>query len=174
MNSSDRSSFANACRAGLAGVAMALLAGCATGETAYQSQAQQIGALQQARETLLRDLQDCSTRYGFNPNDPALPENTLGPNELEWRNCAYEAARDYTAVNTPLALDFATLIDEDQKMTQALAAGQITRSERRARLQPLIAAVHDKEMQQIEALEADQAKKDELVRRVTEGLRGFN
>lgn len=174
MNSSDRLSFAYACRAGLAGAAMALLAGCGTGETTYQSQAAQVETLQEARERLLRDLQDCSTRYGFNPNDPALPENALGPNELDWRDCAYEAARDYTAVNTPLALDFATLIDEDQKMTQALAAGQMTRSERRARLQPLIAAVHEKEMQQIEALEADQARKNELVRQVTEGLRGFN
>lgn len=175
MTAPARPLSARARGAGLSILVLALAAGCSsTGETTYQSQTEQVGTLQQARERLLEQLQDCGTRHRYDPDDPALPENGLGPTELEWRQCAYEAARDYSAVNTPLALDFATLIDEDQKMTQALAAGQMTRSERRARLQPLIAAVREKELEQIEALAADQARKDALARQITEGLRGLN
>ena len=160
--------------AGVAALILALAAGCTTGESTYEAKAEQAGALQAARDRLHQELRDCGTRYNYDPNDPSLPERGVTPNELEWRQCAYDAARNYTSVNTPLALDFATLIDEDQKMTQALATGQMTRSERRERLRPLIAAVHEKEVNQIEAIEADQARKDELARQTIEGLRGFD
>jgi len=156
--------------AGLALLMLAAVAGCTAGETS-RTRSDEAEALLAARDRLDAALRSCSERYPYDPNDPSLPERALGPNELEWRQCAYEAAREYSAVNTSLALDFATLIDEDQKLTQALAAGEITRSERRSRLQPLITAVHEKELEQIEELEADRARQDALVRRITEGLR---
>jgi hypothetical protein len=161
-------------RLAVAAFALTLVAGCTGGETTYESNAARADALREARQQLIADLRSCSERYDYNPNDPNLPENGLAPHEQEWRQCAYDAARNYTRVNTPLALDFATLIDEDQKMTEELAAGQITRSERRERLQVLIEAVHDKELAQLEALEADPAREQDLVRQVTEGLRGLN
>ena len=161
-------------RIGLAAAVLALAAGCTSGQTTYGAKSAQAEALRQARETLIADLRDCSARYDYNPNDPNLPENALAPNELEWRQCAYDAANAYTAVNTPLALDFATLIDQDQQMTEQLAAGEITRTERRERLRVLIEAVHEKELAQLETLEAEPAREQELVRQITEGLRGLN
>lgn len=148
--------------------------GCTSGQTAYEAKSAQADALRQARQQLVDDLHACSTRYAYDPEAPNLPENALAPDELEWRECAYDAARNYTAVNTPLALDFATLIDEDQKMTTALANGEMSRTERRDRLRVLIQAVHDKELEQLRSLDSQEAREQELVRQVTNGLRGLH
>lgn len=161
-------------RIGLAALVLALAAGCTPGQTTYESNQAQAEALRAARQQLVDDLRDCSARYDYDPDAPGLPQNGLAADELEWRQCAYDAARAYTDVNTPLALDYATLIDEDEKMTAALAAGEMTRAERGERLATLIEAVHQKELAQLEALEADPAREEDLVRQVTDGLRGLN
>lgn len=156
------------------GALLAGLAACTSGQTAYEAKSAQAETLRQARQQLVDDLRACSARYAYDPDAAGLPENALAPNELEWRQCAYEAARDYTAVNTPLALDFATLIDEDQKMTAALANGEMSRTERRERMRVLIQAVHDKELAQLESLDSQEERERELVRQVTDGLRGLH
>jgi hypothetical protein len=154
------------------------LAACASGGSsssgAGNTAAAKADTLVDAREKLVAALTDCSSRYDYDPEAPGLPENALAPNELEWRDCAYAAAREYTRVNTALAVDFTTLIDEDQRLTQAVADGQMTRTERRQRLQPLIEGIRQKEEEQIQSLESDQARNLDLTRQVTEGLRGLH
>jgi len=154
------------------------LAACSSGggasDTASNTAAAKADTLVDAREKLVAALKDCSGRYDYNPEAPGLPENAVAPHELEWRDCAYAAAREYTRVNTALAVDFTTLIDEDQRLTQAVAGGQMTRTERRQRLQPMIEGIRQKEEEQIQSLESDQARNLDLTRQVTEGLRGLH
>ena len=159
-------------RIGCAAIALAFVAGC-TAPTAYKENTATAELLRQARQQLLSDLQACSARYNYDPDEPGLPEDRLAPYELQWRSCAYDAARDYTQVNTAMAIDFATLIDQDKALTADLAAGEITRSERRLRLKALIENVHQKEVEQLESLETDAARDLELIHQVGDGLRGL-
>jgi hypothetical protein len=42
-----------------------------------------------ARDKLIADLQQCSQRYGYDPNHvQGVAENALAPQELQWRQCA--------------------------------------------------------------------------------------
>ena len=156
------------------------LAACTSGGSGSRSSgagdtaAAKADTLVDGREKLVAALKDCSGRYDYDPEAAGLPENALAPNELEWRDCAYAAAREYTRVNTALAVDFTTLIDEDQRLTQAVAGGQMTRTERRQLLQPMIEGIRQKEEEQIQSLESDQARNLDLTRQVTEGLRGLH
>jgi len=161
-------------RNALAALLLALAAGCTSGSgTADDSAATKANTLVDAREKLIAALKDCTGRYNYDPEAPGLPENALAPNELEWRDCAYAASRDYTRVNTALAIDFTTLIDEDQRLTQQVASGQLTRTERRQRLQPMLDGIRQKEEEQIQSLESDQEHNADMVRQVTDGLRGL-
>lgn len=160
-------------RNAFAALILALAAGCAGAGPADDSAAAKANTLVSAREKLIAALQDCTGRFDYDPEAPGLPENALAPNELGWRDCAYAAAREYTRVNTALAVDFTTLIDEDQRLTQQVARGQMTRTERRQRLQPMIEGIRQKEEEQIQSLESDQAHNADLIRQVTEGLRGL-
>ncbi len=169
-----RHPFPHAFRSILAVLLLALAAGCANGGDGADSAAAKADSLVAARQNLVAALRDCSGRNDYDPDDPALPQNALAPHELKWRDCAYAAARDYTRVNTALALSFGTLIDEDRRMTQAIADGRMTRFDRRQRLQEMIEGIRLKEEAQIEGLQSEQSRDQDLARQVIEGLRGLN
>lgn len=70
-----------------------------------------------------------------------IPENALALNELQWHQCAHDAVRSYEKVNLLLAPLYDSLIDQDTRMTSAIMQGQMTRSERHARISQILAEI---------------------------------
>src|SRR5271166_294694 len=127
----------------------------------------------QARARLSADVQQCSKTYNFDPNAPGLPQHTLVPNELSWRQCAYEAVRDYEKANPALAPSYNSLIDEDNLMTNALMHGKMTRSERHTKIMKLLDEINSAEQRQINETREGNSKKQEQIRDMYNMFRSF-
>jgi len=142
--------------------------------TAYSSSAQ---SQTPARDQLVALLHACTKTHGYDPNNTAgLGPNQLGPNELLWRQCAYDAVRAYEKTNPALSSQYDQLINEDITMTNAVQGGAMTRAQRRERLQELIAQIEEAEKNNVMAMPAGGSTKAEEtmnVRQVVDGVRGF-
>jgi hypothetical protein len=109
-------------------------------------------------EQLVAALKECTGKYGYDPDQTAgVAENALAPNELPWRQCAYDAVRAYAQEHSSLGGLYTQLINEDITMTTAIQQGTLTRSERRAKIEALLTEIQAAENFQIDA--ADQQGK---------------
>jgi hypothetical protein len=123
---------------------------------------------------LAADVRACSAKHGFDPaTATGLGEKELAPQELQWRQCAYDAARRYIDRNPPMRGLMEQLIAEDIQMTSAIQQGALTRSERRSRVQGLLAQLREAQQTQISAAAAAQERQAEQLSNVVEGLRGL-
>ena len=121
-----------------AGAALAgalLAAGCATPEA---NPARPIPLVMESRANLLLALQRCSDDHGYDPASAQVAENALAPGELGWRECAYAALQVHALSNPELRQQYEQLIEEDRRMTAAISAGTLTRSERQSRIDALV------------------------------------
>jgi len=166
-----------ASRSLLTAAILAVLAGCTSssngggGSTATSSAGSELMA---ARDKLISDVHQCSNRYGYDPNNVSgVADDSLAPQELPWRQCAYDAVRTYEKTNPALADRYEQLISEDIQMTTAIQQKAMTRSQRRARLEDLIAQIKSAEEAQASAATADQAQQMDQVRMVVDNMRGF-
>jgi len=149
----------------------ALIGGCASKNTTTDSMT---SAVMGARDKLVADIRQCSQRSGYDPNNlQGVAENALAPQELQWRQCAYDAARSYEQANPAMRSQYDQLIAEDIAMTTAIQQGTMTRSQRRARIEQLIAQIRSTEEAQARATAAEQARQMEQIRNVVESARGF-
>src|SRR5262249_121401 len=104
------------------------------------------------RQQLVAALKECTGTYGYDPDQTAgIAENALAPNELSWRQCAYDAVRAYAKEHPSLDDLYTELINQDIAMTSAIQQGTLTRSERRARIEALLAQIRAAEDFQIQA-----------------------
>jgi len=127
-----------------------------------------------ARDKLIADVRQCSQRYGYDPNRvQGIGEHALAPQELEWRQCAYGAARVYERANPAVKSQYEQLIAEDIEMTTALQQGTITRSQRRARIEALIAQIKSAEETQAKVAATEQDRQMEQIRNVVDSARTF-
>ena len=165
----------------LAGTAGFVMACTSTPRDALAASPSSLSLLHQQ---LVAALKECTGRYGYDPDQTAgVAENALAPNELPWRQCAYEAVRAYAQEHPSLGGLYTQLINEDITMTTAIQQGTLTRSERRARLEALLTQIRVAEDSQIEAADNQgqggqnpswsHQERDQL-RNVVEGVRGFN
>ena len=163
-----------ACLFPLLGSAL-LLAACSSGQSASTSSSSSAAAsLIQARDKLIADVKACSAKFAYNPNKVSgVADNALAPHELEWRQCAYDAVRAYEGVNPALTSRYDQLITEDMQMTTALQQGTMTRTQRRARIQELVAQIKAAEEQEIQAAAVEQDRQSEQLQNVVENMRGF-
>jgi hypothetical protein len=151
------------------------LSGCASpGGPGAGSPASASAALVQAKDRLLADLGKCTGAHGYDPKRASgLAENTLAPGELQWRQCAYDAARRYIAQNPQMRGLYEQLIAEDIELTIGLQQGTVTRSERRARAEELLAQIGAAEDAQMKDLEAQSDRQSAQMQQVIDGLRGL-
>lgn len=80
-------------------------------------------------------LAACTATHGYDPDGPALPERALAPGEEAWRACAREAVMTTIVPDSSVPELYRRLIAEDERMTASVAAGTMTRAERRSRLE---------------------------------------
>src|SRR5262249_19812815 len=129
------------------GVAVASASVCAS---AFTTKADTL--LSMLRPQLIVALNQCTQAHGYDPEQTAgLAENALAPNELPWRQCAYDAVRAYAEANPSLGDLYAQLINEDIAMTTAIQQGSLTRSQRRARIGALLGQIRTAENAQVRA-----------------------
>jgi len=144
-----------------------ILAGCTTGTNAPPE-----SPVIAARQQLLADIGTCNKTYGYDPNaTTGIAENQLAPHELQWRQCAYDAAGKYERAVPPLAAKYQQLVNEDITMTNAIQSGAMTRTQRRARIEELIAQIKSAEEGLIQASAEEQQKQVDQVRQVVEQIR---
>jgi hypothetical protein len=146
------------------------VAACSSGSSTSQSQS----PLSAARQQLVADLGQCTNTFGYDPKTAAgVAENQLAPNELQWRQCAYDAVRKYGGSHPSLTGRYEQLINEDITMTNAIQAGSMTRSQRRQRIEALIEQIKEAEESQAQAAAVEQEQEMDRVRQVVDGMRGF-
>lgn len=137
-----------------------------------------------SRQQLRAELNQCTQTHGYDPKHTVgVAENAIAANELPWRQCAYDAVNAYAKGNPSLSDLYAQLINEDIEMTAAIQQGNLTRSERRARIEELLAQIRAAEDFQIEAKDNQgsggqnpsraQQERNHL-QIVVESMRGFN
>ena len=157
-------------------VVATLLLGCATsGEppASKAASAPQAGLIE-AKDRLLADVRRCSEQHGYYPKQVSgIAQNALAPGELQWRQCAYDAARRYVGQNPQMRGLYEQLIAEDIELTTAIQLGTATRTQRRARDDELLAQIQAAEQAQIKDLAGESERQDEQVRQLVDGLRGL-
>jgi hypothetical protein len=136
------------------------------------------------QKQLLAALQDCTERYGYDPDQTAgVGEKALAPNELPWRQCAYDAVRTYAEAHPSLNELYMQLINEDIAMTKAIQDGTLTRSQRRARIEEFLAEIRAAEDAQNQVADRQgrggqnpvaSAQRSEQLNRVVASIQGFN
>jgi hypothetical protein len=126
--------------------------------------------LSQPGKVMDEHLAKCAEKYAYDPNEAeGLGEYDLAPQEMEWRRCAYQGVREIMIPNTRIPDAYRQLIDEDRAMTEKIQRREMTRSERRARLDQILESVraHEKELN-LRNLEKQQtelkARMDEIER----------
>jgi hypothetical protein len=152
--------------------------GILTALAAYSSQAPSSIAADSpligARDKLVADLRQCTKAHGYDPaKATGVAEHALAPQELPWRQCAYDAVRAYEQSNPPLRGRYEQLIAEDISMTTAIQQGTMTRSQRRARIESLVEQIKAAEQEEVNAATAQQSLQNDQLRNIVQGVRGF-
>ncbi len=108
-------------------------------------------SLEEARTRLDADLTQCTQRFGFDPAARDLPERALAPGERAWRACAYDGVKKHMVPSSSIPGVYHQLIGEDRMLTDKLDRAEITRAERRQRLEQLIERIRNTELEKISA-----------------------
>lgn len=93
-------------------------------------------APEEARAQFDAELPRCTQRLGFDPAGSGLPERALVPGGRAWRECAYEGVKKHLVPNSTIPDVYLQLIGEGRTLTDRLDRGEITRADRRRRLDP--------------------------------------
>jgi hypothetical protein len=84
-------------------------------------------------------LNACTQQHGYTPAETAaLGPHELGSSERAWRECVYAGIREFLQPASPIPEVYDELITTDRSLTDAVAAREITRAERRQRLKHLV------------------------------------
>jgi len=96
-----------------------------------------------ARRQLDDHMAECTKRYGYDPEAGSkLESNVLGPGEREWRGCIYQGIEKYLIPRTLSPDVYRRAIAEDRKMTEAIATGEMTRTQRQIRVQQMLEEIN--------------------------------
>lgn len=80
-------------------------------------------------------LAECTRRHGYDPASAGgLGPHELGAGERPWRTCVYAGIEEVLARDSDIPDLYQRLIEDDRRMTDAVEAGALTRTERRLRL----------------------------------------
>lgn len=114
-----------------------------------------------ARKQNQAHVKECTQLHGYDPEKTSsLAPHDLGAGEREWRECVYKGIEKYLIPNSLSPEAYRRAIAEDREMTAAIAAGKMTRAQRRARVEKVI--------EELEALEkTNQAKLKEQIKSAT-------
>ncbi len=94
-----------------------------------------------------RHVEACSASYHFDPKVVYdVGEHELAPGEEAWRRCVYEGVEQIIVPHTDFPELYMQIIDEDRGMTEKIARRELTRFERRNRIEWLIQLIETNEV----------------------------
>ena len=156
----------------LLGVVTITITGCASQSSSKTPPQHQL--VIQSRDKLPGDMRQCTQQHGYDPVKlVGVAESALAPQELQWRQCVYDALRVYARANPAMVSRYEQLIAEDVTMTTAIQQGTMTRSQRRARVEQLIAQITSAEEAQIRAAAVEDARQMQQLQNTVNGLRAL-
>lgn len=124
---------------------------------------------QRADMALQEAVAGCTAAHGYDPRAADLPEHALAPGEREWRDCARAAVSTGIVPKSSVPDLYRRLLADDERMTDALAAGAMSRTERTQRLEASIEGIRAAETRASEEQRAqllrDAQRQAELQRR---------
>jgi hypothetical protein len=126
--------------------------------------------LVEARDKLVSNMRQCSQQHGYPDAVTDLAENAVAPNELEWRKCAYDAILGYARSNPTMIGKYQQLVYDDQEMTTHIQKHSMTRSDRRDRLNEMLAEMKKMEEEQVQMAKVDQEHQSEQVQAVYKAM----
>jgi hypothetical protein len=106
----------------------------------------------QAWTKLYERVEACEKSYNYDPETIAVDERSLAPNEKRFRQCVYESIEKLMIPNSLVPDAYRTLIKNDQRWTESIETGEMTRTERREQLDAGIAQLKVEEAVQQDAL----------------------
>ena len=124
-------------------------------------------------------LSQCTQTFGLDPRkESGLSENELAPNERDWLDCAYKGIEKIMIPNSDFPGMYRDFIAEAQSLVDLMERGEVTRTQRRNRLQIRIAQIQNAEIVRMirdepQVSEEKQRKDTELVRGMIQGFRRF-
>ncbi len=124
-------------------------------------------------------LSQCTQTFGLDPRkESGLSENKLAPNERDWLDCAYKGIERIMIPNSDFPGMYRDFIVEAKSLVDLMERGEVTRTQRRNRLQTLIAQIENAEIVRMirkepQVSEEKHRENTERVRRMVEGLRRF-
>ncbi len=124
-------------------------------------------------------LSQCTQTFGLDPRkESGLSENELAPNERDWLDCAYKGIERIMIPNSDFPGMYRDFIAEAKSLVDLMERGEVTRTQRRNRLQTLIAQIENAEIVRMirdepHVPEEKHRKNTELVRGMVEGFRGM-
>jgi len=128
----------------------------------------------QARQQLNAEFRGCVQRYGYDPARAAdVAQNALAPNELQWRQCIYEALGPYTRANPAMTSMYESLIASDIAMTSAIQRGTMTRTQRKTQIEQLVAQIKAAEDKMIMATEVEQRQQTQEFNNTISAIRAL-
>jgi len=100
----------------------------------------------QKLEKLRTDISGCTEKTGYNSaRSGNLGDHELGAGERKWRECVYQGIRDIMIPGSGIPTAYSTLISRDKVMTNNIEAKKLSRKERKARLDKVIASIKQRE-----------------------------
>lgn len=124
----------------------------------------------QLRAQLDDHLEGCTRSVGMDPTGPQdVGEYELVPNERAWLDCAYEGIERIMVPSSYVPEMYRRLIAESRALTNLVERGELTREQRRIRIETLVAEIEDAELaglvaSQLELSEEQRRADEELVR----------
>jgi hypothetical protein len=121
---------------------------------------------EQSFERLKAHASECTSKWGYDPDrGERLGPHEIGVGERDWRECVYQGVHDIMIPGSAVANAYRGLIARDKGMTERIAREELTREERKARLEKLLADIESSEKAASEsaansASEQDQLEKD--------------
>ena len=148
------------------------------GQTEPAPDAPSAGYMDAAVTAFQAQYDQCSATHGYDPDAlPPLGDFELAPTELDWRECVYDAIRDVLIPESRSPEMYFSLIADDQRLTQAVTAGQTTRAQRRAEIEASLAAIRQTEEEVDRRIAAEAALEESqtiaFTQRMVEDLRGL-
>ncbi len=124
-------------------------------------------------------LSQCTQTFGLDPRkESGLSENDLAPNERDWLDCAYKGIERIMIPNSDFPGMYRDFIAEAQSIVDLMDRGEVTRTQRRDRLQTLITQIENAEIVRMirnepQMSEEKHRENTELVQGMVEAFRGF-
>src|SRR5262249_45790403 len=132
----------------LAIVLVAAVAGCTSSRP-----------IESSRDELREHLSACTQQFGYDPAHFSVDEHHLAPAEREWRECAYAAVEKFLVPRSLAPDRYRELIAEDRQMTADVDSGNLTRTQRRQRIEAMLDLIDRREQDLQRQQQADRLRR---------------